>query len=336
MTHIDASDGAAVLVRVADAEVIGFPPQTVRVLADSSATGGRLSTQRVTLADGANGASPHHHANSAELFYVLSGSVQLLAGDRLLVASEGDLALVPPGLPHAFAAAQASDFDLLIVVTPGLERFEYFRHLARIATGRQSPESLLEVQAHYDTFFDDSPPGSKPVAPASRVRGRWPRRQRRNELTPATRRELKTRFLTGAALVFRGQKREGKAMLVTDVGYTLAGLTAVGIIVIGARFLIAPTVAAAGFGIAAGHDGGNADPYLSVKGVRDIASGLIAVILLTAQMPHVLGWFELAASTIPIGDAIIVLRHGGPKATAYGVHGATAVVLLATAALLFT
>jgi hypothetical protein len=53
-------------------------------------------------------------------------------------------------------------------------------------------------------------------------------------------------------------------------------------------------------------------------------------------MPHVLGWFELAASTIPIGDAIIVLRSNGPKATVYGVHGATAVVSLATAALLFT
>jgi hypothetical protein len=51
--------------------------------------------------------------------------------------------------------------------------------------------------------------------------------------------------------------------------------------------------------------------------------GLIAVILLAARMPHVLGWFELAASTIPIGDAIIVLRSNGPKATAYGVHGAT-------------
>jgi hypothetical protein len=83
-------------------------------------------------------------------------------------------------------------------------------------------------------------------------------------------------------------------------------------------------------------DGGKADPYLSVKGVRDIASGLIAVILLAARMPHVLGWFELAASTIPIGDAIIVLRSNGPKATVYGVHGATAVVLLATAAMLFT
>jgi Domain of unknown function (DUF4267) len=53
-------------------------------------------------------------------------------------------------------------------------------------------------------------------------------------------------------------------------------------------------------------------------------------------MPRVLGWFGLAASTIPIGDVTIVLRSNGPKATVYGMHGATAVVLLATAALLFT
>ena len=32
-------------------------------------------------------------------------------------------------------------------------------------------------------------------------------------------------------------------------------------IVIGARFLLAPSTAAAGFGIAAWHDGGKADPY---------------------------------------------------------------------------
>jgi Domain of unknown function (DUF4267) len=53
-------------------------------------------------------------------------------------------------------------------------------------------------------------------------------------------------------------------------------------------------------------------------------------------VPLVLGWFELAASTIPIVDAIIMLRSNGPKGHVYGVHGATAVVLLATAALLFT
>ena len=125
-------------------------------------------------------------------------------------------------------------------------------------------------------------------------------------------------------------------MLATDIGYTLAGLTALGIIFIGARFIVAPRTAAAGYGIALTHNAATADSYLPVKGVRDIASGLIALVLLSMRMPHVLGWFELAASTIPMGDAVIVLRSNGPKAIAYGVHGATAAVLLATAALLFT
>ena len=125
-------------------------------------------------------------------------------------------------------------------------------------------------------------------------------------------------------------------MLTTDIGYALAALTATGIIFIGTRFILAPSTAAIGFGIAAERNGVKTDPYLSVKGVRDITAGLIAAILLAAQVPHVLGWFELAASIIPIGDAVIVLHHGGPKATAYGVHATTAAVLLATAALLFT
>jgi mannose-6-phosphate isomerase-like protein (cupin superfamily) len=84
MSQISASDHAAVLVRSADAERIGFPPQTVRLLADGSSTGGKLSAQRVTLQGGAGGANPHHHVSSAELFYVVSGSAQLLAGDRVL------------------------------------------------------------------------------------------------------------------------------------------------------------------------------------------------------------------------------------------------------------
>ena len=124
-------------------------------------------------------------------------------------------------------------------------------------------------------------------------------------------------------------------MIATDIGYTLAGLIAVGIIFIGARFIVAPRTAAAGFGIAAVFADGHADPYLPVKGVRDIASGLIAVVLLATGLPHVLGWFEVAASTIPLGDALIVRSRNGPKAIVYGVHGATAALLLVTAALLF-
>jgi len=50
--------------------------------------------------------------------------------------------------------------------------------------------------------------------------------------------------------------------------------------------------------------------------------------------PHPLGWYLLIASGIPVGDALIVLRSGGPRAAAYGVHGATAAVMLTTGMLL--
>jgi mannose-6-phosphate isomerase-like protein (cupin superfamily) len=146
----------SVIVRSADAEVVGEAPTTVRLLADGSATGGALSTQRVTLIGGAHGARPHHHARSAELFFMIDGTAQFLAGDEVVTTGRGDLVVVPPGRTHAFAAAHGHNADLLIVITPGVERFEYFRHLERIATGEQPPESLLEVQELYDNYFENS------------------------------------------------------------------------------------------------------------------------------------------------------------------------------------
>ncbi|PWU43774.1 cupin [Micromonospora globispora] len=157
MSLITPDFDTSVIVRAADAEVVGRAPTTIRLLADSSATGGALSTQRVTLTDGADGARPHHHANSAELFYLLDGTAQLLSGEQVVTAERGDLVIVPPGVAHAFAAAPGENADILIVITPGVERFEYFRHLERIAYGKVPPESLLEVQELYDTYFRGSP-----------------------------------------------------------------------------------------------------------------------------------------------------------------------------------
>jgi hypothetical protein len=123
-------------------------------------------------------------------------------------------------------------------------------------------------------------------------------------------------------------------MTTTTIGYTLAGLIAAGIIFIGARFLVAPRVAAAGYGVQPDLSQRSTGAYLSVKGIRDIASGLFVVILMAAGATHLVGWVILAATIIPIADATIVLRHGGPKSIAFGVHGVTAVVMLITSALL--
>ncbi|MFF4708347.1 cupin domain-containing protein [Streptomyces sp. NPDC001288] len=141
------------IVREADAELIGQDQTRVRLLADSGATGGALSTVRVTLGEGADGAVPHVHRNSAEMFYLLDGAAEVLSGDDVVTAERGDLVVVPAGRPHAFAAAPGATADILIVITPGVERFEYFRHLQRIRLGEATVESILDVQERYDNHF---------------------------------------------------------------------------------------------------------------------------------------------------------------------------------------
>ena len=125
-------------------------------------------------------------------------------------------------------------------------------------------------------------------------------------------------------------------MVRTKIGYGLSGLLGAGIILIGVRFLVAPRAAAAAYGITTEQDGPASDPYLAAKGVRDVASGVVVFALIAAGEPHALGGYLGAYSITPIGDAINVLRGSGPKATAYGVHGTTAAVMLGTAALLLS
>jgi hypothetical protein len=120
----------------------------------------------------------------------------------------------------------------------------------------------------------------------------------------------------------------------TTIGYVLAGLLAAAITFIGARFLVAPRVAAAGYGVLPDLDQPGTGAYLSVKGVRDIAAGLVVIVVMVVGATHLLGWVMLAAAIIPIADAAIVLRNGGSTSIAYGVHGGTAAVMVVTAALL--
>jgi hypothetical protein len=119
--------------------------------------------------------------------------------------------------------------------------------------------------------------------------------------------------------------------MLTTIAYVTSGAVGVAIIGLGARFLLAPRGAAAGFGVPAGEHTPAHGPYPwhYTKGVRDIASGIFLWILLANREAHLLGAFMVAASLIPIGDAAIVLRSGGLRSAAYGIHGATAVVMLA-------
>ncbi|WP_433128690.1 DUF4267 domain-containing protein [Micromonospora sp. CA-240977] len=121
--------------------------------------------------------------------------------------------------------------------------------------------------------------------------------------------------------------------MLSSLAYGLAVVLTLFVAFIGARFLLVPQAAAAGYGVPARPDG---DPaYLTVKGLRDFSYGLIGLALIVFTTADAVAWFMLIVALNPLGDTAVVLRNGGTKAVAFGIHFATAVVVLLDAALLF-
>ncbi|HCI79528.1 MAG TPA: cupin [Ktedonobacter sp.] len=145
------------IVREANAEILGMIPLSTRLLADSDETGQAFSVMHTTMGEGIEGARPHMHSKSAELFYVLDGQLQLLAGSQVFTAGKGDLVVVPPTMAHAFATTPGHCADFLIIQAPGLPRFGYFRLVERLRRGEAQLSELLASQELYDNHFLESP-----------------------------------------------------------------------------------------------------------------------------------------------------------------------------------
>ena len=62
-------------------------------------------------------------------------------------------------------------------------------------------------------------------------------------------------------------------IMATKISYVIAFITGLGLIFLGARFLLSPEVAEAGYGIHFNEQGDYSFHY--IKGIRDILSGLL-------------------------------------------------------------
>lgn len=60
-------------------------------------------------------------------------------------------------MARTFGTAPGHAADILILITPGLERFGYFRLLERLSKGEATLEELMASQDPYDNHFLDSP-----------------------------------------------------------------------------------------------------------------------------------------------------------------------------------
>jgi len=104
------------------------------------------------------------------------------------------------------------------------------------------------------------------------------------------------------------------------------------IIPLGINFLLNPIGATAGFGIPITDP--SAFPYMWTKGVRDIFSGVVVLLLFFLGDRRTIATVYSAAILIPIGDGLIILRQGGFAWPIY-IHWGTAFYMMIVAAFLF-
>ena len=120
-----------------------------------------------------------------------------------------------------------------------------------------------------------------------------------------------------------------------SASFWLTALVAVGIILLGLRFMLAPAAGAYGFGIPLPATGG-AIAYGYIKGIRDVYSGVVVLIFLLLRKPRATAIAFGAAIIIPVSDFFTVLSVNGAKDVQHLlIHGITAVYMIVTSIFLF-
>ena len=114
---------------------------------------------------------------------------------------------------------------------------------------------------------------------------------------------------------------------------SLAALMAVAIMVIGCFYLVSPERMTGSFGLKPPASDADTRAWLRLKGIRDVASGLVVLTMMTADR-RLVGISLLVYAIIPFGDMSIVLGSGGSKSRAFSIHGVTCAAMLVVGFLL--
>jgi uncharacterized membrane protein len=114
----------------------------------------------------------------------------------------------------------------------------------------------------------------------------------------------------------------------------VAALVAVSIIAIGLFYLVSPERMTGSFGLKPPASDADTRAWLRLKGVRDIASGLVVLTMMLTADARSVGLVLLVFAIIPFGDMSVVLGSSGSKSKALSIHGVTCAVMVVVGLLL--
>lgn len=152
-------DGGEVSARLrrtdSDPELVNTSGGAVHYLATGASSGGEFGLYRWEFGPGRSGPDAHFHRTISESFYVLSGTVRLLNGEKWVDGNPGDFLYVPQGGLHGFRNESGEAASMLLLFTPGAPREEYFEWLVEIGQGKRTltDEEWADFYLRHDTYW---------------------------------------------------------------------------------------------------------------------------------------------------------------------------------------
>jgi quercetin dioxygenase-like cupin family protein len=130
---------------------LGVGGSTIEVLASPAETSGMVSIYRWRMSPSGRGPAPHFHTTFSETFIVEEGEVDYFDGQAWRTLQPGDTAHAPMGDVHALRKERAEPATLLMALSPGVPREEYFAQLATV-----NEWELSRLHEDHDNHFVDA------------------------------------------------------------------------------------------------------------------------------------------------------------------------------------
>jgi len=135
---------------------LGANGSTVEILARPTQTGGAASLYRWRLAPTSRGPAPHRHTTFDETFVVETGEIDYYDGTTWRTLRPGDTAHAPRGGVHALRKTRPEPATVLMLLTPGVPREDYFAALATT-----DEHDLPQLHARHDNHPADEHPADE-------------------------------------------------------------------------------------------------------------------------------------------------------------------------------
>lgn len=130
---------------------LGASGSTIEILAKPAETGGAVSLYRWRLSPTSRGPAPHFHTTFSETFIVEAGELDYFDGHRWRTLRPGQVVHCAAGDVHGLRKKRNEPATILMALSPGVPREEYFAQLA----GADERDLDRLHEAHDNHFVDD-------------------------------------------------------------------------------------------------------------------------------------------------------------------------------------